>query len=114
MSDSFVTPWTEAHQDPLSTGFPKQEYWSGLLFPSPGDLPDPGIKPACPEAADGFFTHLASWKAQVDITIHIYAGSYILKFVSLKDSEREWRTLTSQHFSYTTTDNPGTAVTSPF
>ena len=40
MSDSFVTPWTVAHQAPLSMGFPRQEYWSGLPFPSPGDLPD--------------------------------------------------------------------------
>ena len=45
MSDSFVTPWTVAHQDPLSVGFSRQEYWSELLFPSPGNLPDPGIKP---------------------------------------------------------------------
>ena len=40
----FVTPWTVARQSPLSMGFPMQEYWSGLLFPSPGDLPDPGIE----------------------------------------------------------------------
>ena len=45
MSDSFVTLWTEARQVPLSMGFSRQEYWSGLPFPSPGDLPDPGIKP---------------------------------------------------------------------
>ena len=44
MSDS-KTPWTVAHQAPLSMGFPRQEYWSGLPFPSPGDLPDPGIEP---------------------------------------------------------------------
>ena len=47
MYDS-VTPWTVAHQAPLSMGFSGQEYWSGLLFPSPGDLPDPGIKPMSP------------------------------------------------------------------
>ena len=46
MSDSFVTPWTVAHQAPLSMGFPRQEYWSGLPFLSPGDLPNPGIEPA--------------------------------------------------------------------
>ena len=39
-----ATLWTGAHQAPLSMGFPRQEYWSGLPFPSPGDLPDPGIK----------------------------------------------------------------------
>ena len=40
----FETPWTVALQGPLSVGFPRQEYWSGLPLPSPGDLPDPGIK----------------------------------------------------------------------
>ena len=44
----FGTPWTVAHQAPLSMGFSRQEYWSGLPFPSPGDLPDPGIKPGSP------------------------------------------------------------------
>jgi len=43
VSDSFATPWTEAFQAPLSMGFPEQEYWSGLSFPSPGDLADPEI-----------------------------------------------------------------------
>ena len=46
-SDSAI-PWTVAHQAPLSMGFPRQEYWSGLPFPSPGDPPDPGIKPRSP------------------------------------------------------------------
>ena len=44
----FATPWTVAHQDPPSMGFSRQEYWSGLPFPSPGDLPDPGIEPWSP------------------------------------------------------------------
>ena len=44
----FATPWTIAHQAPPSMGFSRQEYWSGLPFPSPGDLPDPGIKPRSP------------------------------------------------------------------
>ena len=44
----FVTPWTVAHQAPLSMEFSRQEYCSGLSFPSPGDLPDPGIKPGSP------------------------------------------------------------------
>ena len=46
MYNSFVTPWTTALQAPLSMGFPKQEYWSGLPLPFPGDLRNPGIKPA--------------------------------------------------------------------
>ena len=56
MSDSFATPWTVAHQAPLSMGFPSQEYWSGLPFPSPEDLPSLGIKPVSPVLAGRFFT----------------------------------------------------------
>ena len=52
MSDSFATPGTVVCQAPLSMRFPRQEYWSGLPFPSQGDLPDPGI----PVLASGFFT----------------------------------------------------------
>ena len=44
----FAALWAVAHQTPLSKGFSRQEYWSGLPFPSPGDLPDPGIKPVSP------------------------------------------------------------------
>ena len=43
-----LTPWTVDHQAPQSLGFPRQEYWSGLPFPPPGHLPDPGVKPASP------------------------------------------------------------------
>ena len=56
MSDSFVTPWTVACQASLSMEFSRQEYWSGLPFPSLGDLPDPEIKPMSPALAGGFFT----------------------------------------------------------
>ena len=48
MSD-FVAPWAVACQAPLSMEFFRQEYWSGLTFPSPGDLPDPGVEPRSPE-----------------------------------------------------------------
>ena len=44
----FATPWTVAYQAPQSMEFSRQEYWSGLSFPSPGDLPNPGIKPRSP------------------------------------------------------------------
>ena len=44
----FATLWTVAYQAPLSMGFSRQEYWSGLPFPSPGDLPDSGIEPGSP------------------------------------------------------------------
>ena len=49
-------PWTVAHQAPLSVGFSRQEYWSGLPFPSQADLPDPGIEPASPALAGRFLT----------------------------------------------------------
>ena len=64
MSDS-ATPWTVAHQALLSMGFSRQEYWSGLPFLSPGDLPNPGIKPAFPVSstlAGEFFTTEPSGK----------------------------------------------------
>ena len=56
MFNSFVTPWTVAHQASLSIGFPREEYWSGLPISSPGDLPDPGIEPRFPALAGRFFT----------------------------------------------------------
>ena len=55
VSDSAI-PWTVACQGPLSMGFPRQEYQSGLPFPSPGDLPDPGIKPTSHALAGRLFT----------------------------------------------------------
>ena len=60
----FATPWTVAYQAPLSMGFSRQEYWSGLPFPSPGDLPDPGIEPMSlmsPALADRFFITSSAW-----------------------------------------------------
>ena len=61
----FATLWTVAHQAPLSIGFPRQEYWSGLPFPSPGNLPNPGIEPmspASPAFTGRFFTTRATWE----------------------------------------------------
>ena len=52
----YCNPWTIAKQAPQYMGFPRQEYLSGLLFPSPGDLPDPGTEPMSPELAGRFFT----------------------------------------------------------
>ena len=66
MSDSFANPWTIACQAPLSIGFSRQEYWNGEPFPSPGDLPDPGIQPGSPALADGFFTTEPPGKPQED------------------------------------------------
>ena len=63
----FVTLWTVACQAPLSMGFSRQEYWSGLPCPPPEDLPDPGIEPSSfmtPALAGGFFTTSATWEAK--------------------------------------------------
>ena len=59
-----MTPWTAALQAPLSMGFSRQEYWSGMPYPPPGDLPDPGIEPALlmsPALTVGLFTTSATW-----------------------------------------------------
>ena len=57
------TPWTAAHQAPLSIEFSRQEHWSGLPFPSPGDLPNPGIEPESPALqADSLLTELSPQK----------------------------------------------------
>ena len=69
----FVTPWIVARQAPLSMGFSKQEHWSGLPFPSPGDLPDPGIKP--PYHGRQVLYHWVTWETQGWITsrkVHIF------------------------------------------
>ena len=56
---TLATPWTVARQAPLSMGFSRQAYWSGLPFPSPGDLPNPGIEPGSPALqADSLPTEL--------------------------------------------------------
>ena len=68
MSDSFVIPWTVARQAPLSMGFARQEYWSSLPFPSPGDLPDPEIEPTSPALAERFFTTEPPEKPHEDFT----------------------------------------------
>ena len=58
----FVTPWSIAHQAPPSMGFPRQEYWSELPFPSPGDHPDPGIELRSPALQEHFLplSHMES------------------------------------------------------
>ena len=53
----FATPWTAAYQAPPSMGFSRQEYWSGMPFPSPGDLPNPGIEPGSPALQADANTH---------------------------------------------------------
>ena len=70
----FATPWTVACQAPLSIGFPRQEYWSGLPCPSPGDLPNPGtelLSLMSPALAGRFFTTSDTWEAHdKHISVH--------------------------------------------
>ena len=66
----FTTLWTEAHHAPLSMELSRQEYWNGLPFPSPGDLPNPGTETmslVSPALAGGFFTICATWEPQGDL-----------------------------------------------
>ena len=69
----FGTPWTVAHRAPLSMGFSRQQYWSGLPFPSLGDLPHSGIQPmsvASPALAGQFFTTSATWETLCKTQVH--------------------------------------------
>ena len=78
MSDSLQLHGLEPIQAPLSMEFSRQEYWSGLPFPSPGDLPDPEIKPmspASPALAGGFFTTSATWEALQGLLV----GKYVIR-----------------------------------
>src|SRR5574339_184352 len=89
MPDSFVTPGTVTHQAPLSMGFSRQEYWSGLPCPPPRDLPGPGIKTkslTSPALTGGFFTTSATWEAVMyDICTyipHMYLHVFIYTYGS--------------------------------
>ena len=82
MSNSFVTSWTDVHQAPLSMGFSRQEYWSGLPFPSPGDLPDPKIELMSPILVGRLFTAEPHWEVPYIIHIYIYI---LLIFFSIID-----------------------------
>ena len=77
----FATPWTVAHQAPLSMGFCRQDHWSGLPFPSPWGLPGPGMKPTSlmsPALAGGFFTSSAAGEAPLSFTLSLLEISALL------------------------------------
>ena len=63
-----------AHQAPLSMGFPRQEHWSGLLFPSPGHLSNPGIEPTSPALAGRFSTTEPPWETQPLLLAIVYTA----------------------------------------
>ena len=83
MTSSFATPWTVAHQTPLSMRFPRQEYWNGLPFPSPGDLPDPGITPKSPGRQTGREI-LYHWATREAIMTYIHHHIILSIFTTLK------------------------------
>ena len=100
-SDSLLTLWTVAHQAPLSMGFSRQEYWSGIPCPPPGDLPNPGIKPRSltpPASADSSLPLAPlSWlvhNKNVFLTV-LQAGRVPVWSGSSKDSLLGYRLLTS-------------------
>ena len=70
-----ATPWTAGYQAPLSMGFSRQEYWSGLPYPSPGDLPDPGIKPRSPALEADALTSEPPGKPDRNIPDQIFQNS---------------------------------------
>ena len=75
-----VTPWT-VDKAPLSMGFSRQEYWSGLLFPSPGDLPHPGIEPVSlmpPALAGGVFATSTTWEVPSVVYICVYKTNTLI------------------------------------
>ena len=76
----FATPWSIAHQAPLSMGYSRQEYWSGLPFPSPGDLPNPGTEPSSPVLQADALTSELPW--------NILRG---VKLPSLRPLEGKWK-----------------------
>ena len=78
VSNTFVIPWTIAHQAPLFMGFPRQAY---LPFPFPRHLPDPRIEPTCPVLADGLFTTESPGKHIIYICICVYVCVYIYVYV---------------------------------
>ena len=75
-----MTSWTVAHQAPLSMGFPRQEFWSGLPFPPPGDLPDPEIEPKSPALAARLFINCCHL-GRLDYRCKCKMQSYNMKIV---------------------------------
>ena len=83
-SPTLTTPWTVAHQAPLSMGFSRQEYWSGLPFPSPGDLPSPGIEPRSPALQENSLPTELHGKPIYILYIYIYMYIYLKEWLVMR------------------------------
>ena len=107
----FATPWTVAHQAPPSMGFSRQEYWSGLPFPSPGDLPNPGIEPRSPALQADYLTSeppdiawdMLKQKNKTLFIIYLISNLgtlyfYLLKLANLAASAKEETSMSSQFY----------------
>ena len=92
----FATPWTIACQAPLSVEFSRQEYWSGLPFPSPVGFPDPGIKPAPPALAGWFLTTVSPGKP-----VKATASIFLIPFLLLqRHTHAQFFTLKTHYIHY--------------
>ena len=78
-------PWTVALQAPLSMGFPRQGYWSGLPFPSPGDLPDPGIEPTSAALAGGVYNTSSKDRSLQSAETQRSKGFYLFYAIEMKE-----------------------------
>ena len=85
----FVTPWAVAHQAPLSLVFPRQEYWSDLPFSSPGQLPDPGIKPKSPCLGRQLLYHWVTWEAHTVYNRTVFSDFFYLE--TFADLQHEFK-----------------------
>ena len=101
----FEILWTVGHQAPVSMGFPMQEYWSGLPFPSPGDLPDPGIKPRSPGSSTGRRFNLWATREACHPKLNTRFGSYKNQSMnsSCKSRANIYRVYSSLNFKLTST-----------
>ena len=79
----FVTPWTGAYQAPPSMAFSRQEYWSGLPFPSPGDLADPGIEPGSPALQADALPSEPPGKFHIYVYIYVCVYIYLIRICSV-------------------------------
>ena len=86
----FASPWTVTHQAPLSKGFFRQEYWSGLPFPPPGDLPNPGNEPASLSSpARQILYHLATWETHRSSYGYLFAETNKFIYEIKTDSQTQ-------------------------